>query len=178
MKKLRVDLSELALAFTTDEMSGMDHFLDLETGNVLMTTEDDRRAAEEFFEEAEIKEGEDVNARFEKWLEEYDCPDWQTDSIRDAFLIEREFGGRFIGVPKQESRDGYRDMVDFAESVTDDRLRDLLSVALNGKGAFRRFKDVLYSYPEEKQRWYDFSEKQVNERVLEWLESEDIEVEE
>jgi len=87
------------------------------------------------------------------------------------------FGERFIRVPTQESRDGYRDMAEFAEAVGDRHLQELLSVALNGKGAFRRFKDVLADYPDTRKRWFEFSEQKVRERILEWLESEEIEVE-
>lgn len=161
-----------------DQMSGMNYYLDLESGKVLMTTEDDRRAADAFFEEMEAEDDEnDLNAKFEKWLAEYDCPDWQVDSIRDAFVIEREFASRFIHVPKQESRDGYSDMVDFAESIADERLRELLFVALNGKGAFRRFKDVLCNHPEQRQRFFEFSDQRVKDRILEWLKDEGIELE-
>jgi hypothetical protein len=47
---------------------------------------------------------------------------------------------RFIIVPQADSRGGYQDMVDFTETVADPHLRELLQVALNGRGAFRRFK--------------------------------------
>lgn len=176
MRKLKIDLSDLEAAFTMDQMSDIEHYLDMESGRVLMTTEDDRRAADEFFEELEAEENE-VNEKFEKWLEEYDCPGWQVDSIYDAFMIEREFANRFIHVPKQESRDGYNDMVDFAETVTNDRPRELLFVALSGKGAFRRFKDALYNYPEQRQHFLEFSDKRVKDRILEWQADEGIELE-
>ncbi len=144
MRKLKIDLSDLEMAFTTEQTFGMNYYLDLESGKVMMTTEDDRRAVDDFLEElgAEADDSE-IDAKFEGWLEEYGCPAWQVDNIRDAFLIEREFLDRFIHVPKQESRNGYDDMADFAETVTNHRLRELLFAALNGKGPFRRFKDVL-----------------------------------
>ena len=175
-RRVKVDVPELVAAFETNSPE-MEHFLDLQTGQVVTVTEDDQRAISDFEEEVEIQEDEDPKAKFEAWLEDYDCPDWQVDSIRDAFLVETEFGARFIRVPKQESREGYSDMSDFAETVQDERLRDLLSVALNGKGAFRRFKDVLCDYPEERERWFKYEEQQATKRVLDWLESEDIEVE-
>jgi hypothetical protein len=177
MKKVKVSLRELVDAFTngSDEI---EHYLDIETGNIVMVTEDDSGAIREFEEEAEIEEGEDSTASFEVWLEDHDHPDWQEGSIRDAFAVEYGPEGRFIRVPKEESSDGYSDMEDFAETVQEKHLRDLLEVALNGKGAFRRFKDVLFDYPEERERWFKFSEEKSKERVLEWLADEEIEVEE
>ncbi len=177
MRKLKIDMSELEAAFTVDEMSGFVYYLDLESGKILMTSEDDRRAADEFFEETDADDDTDINEKFEKWLQEYDCPDWQIDSIRDAFLIEREYGTRYIHMPKQEPYDGYNDMVDFTETITDNVLQNMLYVALNGKGAFRRFKDVLYNYPEERQRFFEYSDRRVRERMLQCLKDEDIELE-
>jgi hypothetical protein len=46
-------------------------------------------------------------------------------------------------IPKQDSRDGYQDMQEYIWSLEDEHLRELLEVAIQGSGAFRRFKDVL-----------------------------------
>ena len=80
-------------------------------------------------------------------------------------MIENDEEGRYLYIEKTESYIAYDDMVDFAGTIEDDRLRELLSVALNGKGAFRRFKDVLYSDPsDEIKRWYEFRDKLVTNR--------------
>ena len=39
-------------------------------------------------------------------------------------------------IPKAESHEGYEDMEDFIATVEDERLAELLKVAINGKGAF------------------------------------------
>jgi hypothetical protein len=57
-------------------------------------------------------------------------------------------------------------------------LIELLSVAIRGKGAFRRFKDVLLDYPEARERWFAFKNEQMRQRALSWLASEDIELDE
>jgi hypothetical protein len=176
LRRVKVDMPELAAAFDAGLMEAS-HFLDLETGNVVLVTDEDSGVVDEFLGEADVKDDEDPKAEFEEWLKEYACPDWQRDSIRDAYLVETEFGERFIRVPAQDSRDGYTDMVAFAETVKDQHLRKLLLVALNGKGAFRRFRDVLTGDPDDRERWFRFSEQKVTERVLEWLESKEIEVE-
>lgn len=60
-------------------------------------------------------------------------------------------------------------MIDFAETVADGRLGELLLVALRGKGAFRRFKNVLSSYPREREQWFSFKDERMMERIKEWL---------
>jgi len=77
-------------------------------------------------------------------------------------------------IPKAESHEGYGDMVDFIATVKDKRLVELLEVAINGKGAFRRFKDVLLNYPEERERWFQFRDDRVQEKALEWLGDIDV----
>lgn len=60
-------------------------------------------------------------------------------------------------------------MEDFIATVEDEHLAELLEVAINGKGAFRRFKDVLAGYPEERERWFCFKDERTEQRALEWL---------
>ena len=60
---------------------------------------------------------------------------------------------RWLWIHNRGSRAGYRDMVDFARSMTDSERADRLEIALQGRGAFRRFKDVLAGWPAELDRW-------------------------
>ena len=87
-----------------------------------------------------------------------------------------EGGERYTVIPYQGSESGYRDMAEFIDSVSDNRLRALLDVATHGKGAFRRFKDVLQEHPEERERWFAFEKERANRRIRRWLASEGIEV--
>ena len=87
--------------------------------------------------------------------------------------IEEELD-RYELIPKAESYEGYRDMQAFIATVEDDHLAELLEVAINGKGAFRRFKDVLLNYPEERERWFQFKDDRMKERALEWLDDIDV----
>jgi len=50
------------------------------------------------------------------------------------------------------SRDGYRDMELFIGTVRDPGRADRLEIAISGRGAFRRFKDVLARWPGELDR--------------------------
>ncbi len=76
---------------------------------------------------------------------------------------------RYERIPKAEPREGYEDMQAFIATVDDERLAELLEVAVNGRGAFRRFKDVLLNYPEARERWFQFQDNRIQERAREWL---------
>jgi hypothetical protein len=76
---------------------------------------------------------------------------------------------RWLWVGCQGSRDGYDDMVDFVETVKDPRLIGRLEVALDGRGAFRRFRNVLDREPAEFERWQAFSDDRRRGRARKWL---------
>jgi hypothetical protein len=97
--------------------------------------------------------------------------DEETEKLRDK--IDEE-SSRYEQIPKAESHEGYEDMQDFIATVEDEHLTELLDVAINGKGAFRRFKDVLLGYPEERERWFKLKDDRTQERALEWLDDIDV----
>jgi predicted nucleotidyltransferase len=67
------------------------------------------------------------------------------------------------------SLEAYRDMQDFVAQVPDRRAFDLLARAIEGRGAFRRFKDTLFEFPELRQSWFDFHDVRMRRRAIEWL---------
>ncbi len=67
------------------------------------------------------------------------------------------------------SRDGYRDMELFVTTVPDRRLASRLERALQGRGVFRRFRDVLEQEPQEWDRWRVFSDERTRGRARAWL---------
>lgn len=75
----------------------------------------------------------------------------------------------WVGIDQLGSRQAYRDMVLFSETVSDRGLTRLLEVALAGRGAFRRFKDALSDYADERERWFAFSDQRRHRRAAEWL---------
>jgi hypothetical protein len=62
-------------------------------------------------------------------------------------------------------------MEDFMATVHDERLGNRLWRAIQGRGAFRRFKDVLLNYPDAREDWFAFKDQLMEERVVEWLRS-------
>lgn len=79
---------------------------------------------------------------------------------------------RWLWVESMGSKDGYGDMEVFIATVSDHRRREMLEVAITGRGAFRRFKDVLARWPGELDRWYLFSEERCRGRARAWLADE------
>jgi hypothetical protein len=64
----------------------------------------------------------------------------------------------------------YQDMADFVEQVQDERAGRRLARAIQGRGAFRRFKDELHEeYPELLPAWYAFRDIRAQRRAVEWL---------
>jgi hypothetical protein len=64
----------------------------------------------------------------------------------------------------------YQDMADFAEAITDERAGRRLARAIQGQGAFRRFRDELHEeYPDLLPAWYAFRDARATRRAVQWL---------
>lgn len=84
--------------------------------------------------------------------------------------------GRFLRIDPASSREQYRWMERFVGSVQEPALRDRLLVSIDGKGAFRRFKDALIAFPTERERWYTYRSELLHFHIQTWLEHMQIEV--
>jgi hypothetical protein len=69
------------------------------------------------------------------------------------------------------ARDGFEPPVGllFIGTVRNPGRADRLEIAISGRGAFRRFKDVLERWPGELERWYAFSAERQRGRARAWL---------
>ena len=89
-------------------------------------------------------------------------------------LIE-ENPERYEDIPKYAGHEEYKLMCRFAESVDEDDIRERLDLALQGKGAFGRFRDVVFRYPDLKAKWFAARQEALLKEALDWLDSLDIE---
>jgi Uncharacterised protein family (UPF0158) len=80
----------------------------------------------------------------------------------------------YLRVEPASSREQYRWMEKFVGSVTDEPLRERLIISIDGKGAFRRFKDVLLAYPAERERWFSYRAELLHWHIQTWLEQHEI----
>jgi hypothetical protein len=90
-------------------------------------------------------------------------------ALSEAEEDELEDPDKWLWVHCEGSRDGYRDMERFIQTVSDPARADRLDIAITGRGAFRRFKDVLVRWPKELERWYAFSTERQYGRARAWL---------
>lgn len=88
-----------------------------------------------------------------------------TDALADA-------GWRRIR--PTESYESYRDMAEFVGGVHHRRAADLLDRAISGRGAFRRFKDTLFEFPELRDQWFRFRKARGRRRAVRWLAAEGL----
>jgi hypothetical protein len=152
MKKLKVDIGEIAFIMEMSDDFDTIPLFDTETGEIVSIPNEVMSAIESNDEEA---------------LQ--DLPDWERDLIETAESIVNDESGRFVDIPRKPSYEAYDLLVEFSNSVTNKHLREKLEIALDGKGAFRRFKNVISDYPEEEKRWFAFKDKRMRDEVIEWL---------
>jgi hypothetical protein len=168
MRRLKINLFDLEGAFETNSPE-MHHYLDTETGEVLMVTDDFRQELEQLWEEAGPKD------KLEDLLRKSELPDWQKQAIAEAERVEANFDLRVVQVPEPDAHEDFRGMVAFIATVAEPRLRDKLQRAIHGRGAFRRFKDALGSDFRERERWFQFKRERLRKHMTDWLASLDIE---
>ena len=64
----------------------------------------------------------------------------------------------------------YQDMVDLAEGISDRVAAQRLIESLQGKGAFRRFKNQVYEHhPELISAWHALRDARAQRRAVQWL---------
>ena len=75
----------------------------------------------------------------------------------------------YLRIDPVSSREQYRWMERFIPMVDDTDLRGKLAHAIDGKGAFRRFKDVLMTYAADRERWFAFRSERLRTFMEAWL---------
>ena len=95
-------------------------------------------------------------------------------SDEDERLLEDIDGSNdYVAIERIPSHVAYQWMVDFVEEMVapvDEHAAEKLSIALNGKGAFRRFKDTLHRVDGQwLQAWYQYRDKRLKAAVDEWV---------
>lgn len=97
-------------------------------------------------------------------------------SDEDERLLEEIDGSKdYVVVERIPSHEAYQWMVDFVDELVvpaDENAAEKLSIALDGKGAFRRFKDTLHRVDEHwLQAWHQWRDKRLKAAVEEWVKS-------
>lgn len=79
----------------------------------------------------------------------------------------------YIHLPTKYDINEYHIMEKFIWKLTSEVMQDKLERAIRGKGAFRRFKNVLYNLGIEKD-WFEFRDKEYKKIAIQWCEQHNI----
>lgn len=106
--------------------------------------------------------------------------------VRDGHVLKLRPGDRMLAVVRSEpttylsippvpSIIQYQWVDEFIAGITEEGLKERARIAINGKGAFRRFKDILLTSADERRRWFEFRDEKMRQRVVEWTWEQNIE---
>jgi hypothetical protein len=92
------------------------------------------------------------------------------DGVADPQMHSRiAADASYLRIEPVSSREQYRWMERFIPMVDDLELQGKLGRAIDGKGAFRRFKDVLMSHGADRERWFAFRSERLRIFMEAWL---------
>lgn len=93
----------------------------------------------------------------------YDVEDEEIEIAVDIY----ENGGDYLELPDKYEINEYAMLEEVSVSVEDDRASRMLQIAINGSGAFRRFKEMVYELGLA-QDWYTFRDAQYKKIAIDW----------
>lgn len=141
---------EAVIAAIETEMPGVEHYLDLRTGEILTII------GPVWTEDAETVPMDEI-ARDNRRLAE------RVRAAPDCYEL----------LPSVASEAGFRWMQEFASTVADDEFREKLQALLRDcrDDCFEAFRRALPQLPErERERWFAFRNEKIEEFINAWLE--------
>lgn len=127
--------------------------LNIKTGEIMIVTSEDLRAAED--------------------EEPFDhLPEWEQEDRMTAIDVVENFEN-YIELPTKNEVNEYEIMENFSLKVMDQRMQESLLMAIKGKGAFRRFKDKIIDFEIEDQ-WYSYRDECFKQIAIEWCQENKI----
>jgi hypothetical protein len=93
----------------------------------------------------------------------------------ERLLEDIDGSNDYVAIEPIPSQVAYQWMVDFVDELVapaDEHAAETLARAINGNGAFRRFKDALHHVDDQwLQAWYQWRDEQLEAALDEWLKS-------
>jgi hypothetical protein len=136
------------------QIDGYRSFIKIRTGEVFSVAEDDL-----------------IDAEDEKTMD--DLQDWQIENLEIANEIVENFED-YKELPSKYEIDEYKMVKDFCLTIKDVKIQNILLITIEGKGAFRRFKDAVIELNIEMD-WYSFRDRRYKDLAIEWCQNNDIE---
>ena len=146
--KLKDIIEEIEIQFEESRS-----FLNIKTGEIMLVTSEDLRAAED-----------------EKPFEH--LPEWEQENRMTAIDVVENFEN-YIELPSKYEVNEYEIMENFCLTVSDQRKQESLLRAIKGKGAFGRFKDKIIDFEIENQ-WYSYRDECFKQIAIEWCQENKI----
>lgn len=96
---------------------------------------------------------------------------WTSDTGIDGHnpIELDDLGPNLIAIDPIPSYVWYQDMVDFADGISDEATGERLSRTLQGRGAFGRFKTLVYQHAELISPWQTWRDTRARRRAVSWL---------
>lgn len=107
----------------------------------------------------------------EKSIERY--PEWHRELITLARLVLEDKQGRFLPLPTSFDIHEYSIMERFSRNYPDIVISQELCELIQGRGAFRRFKDAIHQYGIQGE-WYTYKEAALIDIAKDWCEEHGI----
>ncbi len=166
---MKVNYDHIQKAMEDVRRDRFDYYLDLKTGKVREISVDTLHKATKILY-SDTDEEYEPDVVFDSQVNlDAEMDDETLDSIEDVLevlLNER----RYVRIPERDSADAFKTMRAFAETVKNESLKRSLISALNGRGAFRRFKDALLEDKKERKRWHGYNALHMKKVIKKWLE--------
>ena len=107
------------------------------------------------------------------YLEAYGFSRIENEHLREQIENEPK---RFLRIPTKFMHE-YKAIESFVHALPEDEVRRELAFAIQGKGAFRRFKQTI-RYHGMEQQWYTHREKIFREVAVRWCQEHGVDFEE
>src|SRR5215207_494705 len=96
-RRLSIDMVELGAAFE-NASDAVRYYLDLESGAIIIITDEIRDELEMIYAELDDEQGVADNA-FGAALQQRDLPAWMHELLDEAHRVEQGYGQRYIAIP-------------------------------------------------------------------------------
>lgn len=159
---MKVDIEALASALEMG-IEELDSYLDMETGEIIMVSDLEMRIAKQA---AEAQAGTGTASKNASDLSSYS--EYEREAIQMAIniFVSPE---RYKFLPKMSTQEKYDIMAAFCRQVESEQAREALLFAIQGKGAFGRFRETLLRL-EIEQDWFAYKSAETVKYAIQWCE--------
>ena len=153
LRELPVDLDEVAAAMDHLDRSETDHFLNLDSGEVITLSTRLISAVRKGLK-----------------LEDTDLPEWQLEDAPLARAVVGSGGGEsFARIPEARWTEDHRLKVRFAQIIKHEGLREKVAMAVYAHDGGAKFEQLLMGYPQLRAAWYRYQARHKREWAKRWL---------